>query len=126
LDNAIKYSAPTPRITVRGREENGEFVLSVADNGMGFDMQYKEKIFELFQRLHRSDEIEGTGIGLSIVKRAVEKHGGRAWAESELGKGATFHIALPTEWHGRPAREPSGQTTTGETPVPLKKERRTL
>jgi signal transduction histidine kinase len=97
LDNAIKFSSHStpPRVAVRGREENGQFVVSVSDNGVGFDMQHKEKIFEIFQRLHRQDEYEGTGIGLSVVKRAIEKHGGRVWAEAEQGRGATFTFTLP-------------------------------
>jgi signal transduction histidine kinase len=94
VDNAFKYGGK--HVVVRGREQKGECVLSVRDDGIGFDMQYREKIFEIFQRLHRADEIEGTGIGLSIVKRAVEKHKGRVWAESEPGKGATFYIVIPT------------------------------
>lgn len=104
VDNALKFSRDSkpPRVTVRGREENGQAVVTVSDNGVGFDMQHKERIFEIFQRLHRVEEFEGTGIGLSIVRRAVEKHGGRVWAESEPGKGATFSFTLP----GRgPAKE---------------------
>jgi signal transduction histidine kinase len=97
VDNAIKYSrdARPPQITVRGREENGQFVVTVRDNGIGFDMQHEKRIFEIFQRLVRADEFEGTGIGLSIVKRAVEKHGGNVRAESTPGQGSTFTIILP-------------------------------
>jgi signal transduction histidine kinase len=97
VDNAIKFSRDSkpPRIEVRGREENGQYVVSVKDNGIGFDMQHRERIFEIFQRLHRVDEYEGTGIGLSTVKRAIEKHGGRVWAQSEPGRGATFTFTIP-------------------------------
>lgn len=97
LDNAIKYSrdAKPPRIVVRGAEENGQFVFSVSDNGCGFDMNDHEKLFQIFQRLPTAAEFEGTGIGLSTVKRAIEKQGGRVWAKSEPGKGATFTFAIP-------------------------------
>ena len=97
MDNAIKYSrdAKPPRIIVRGVEENGRFVFSVSDNGCGFDMNDHEKLFQIFQRLPTAGEFEGTGIGLSTVKRAIEKQGGRVWAESEPGKGATFTFAIP-------------------------------
>ncbi|MGO9246712.1 MAG: sensor histidine kinase, partial [Verrucomicrobiia bacterium] len=104
LDNAIKYSrdAKPPRIVVRGAVENGQFVFSVSDNGCGFDMKDHEKLFQIFQRLHTAAEFEGTGIGLSTVKRAIEKQGGRVWARSEPGKGATFTFAIPR----REARKP--------------------
>lgn len=97
VDNAIKFSrdAHPPQITLVGREENNQYVVSISDNGIGFDMQYKDRIFEIFQRLHRAEEFEGTGIGLSIVQRAIEKHGGRVWAQSEPGKGATFSFTIP-------------------------------
>lgn len=102
LDNAIKFSrdAKPPRVTMRGREEDGQCVVSISDNGVGFDMQHKEKVFEIFQRLHRVEEFEGTGIGLSIVRRAIEKHGGRVWVQAEPGKGATFSFAIPKRGGG--------------------------
>jgi signal transduction histidine kinase len=97
IDNAIKFSrdAKPPRITMRAHEENSQYVVSASDNGVGFDMQDRERIFEIFQRLHSAEEFEGTGIGLSIVRRAIEKHGGRVWAQAEPGKGATFSFAIP-------------------------------
>ncbi|MCL4559276.1 MAG: ATP-binding protein [Chloroflexi bacterium] len=65
------------------------------DNGVGFDMQYHERMFEIFQRLHRAEDYPGTGVGLAIVRRAMERMGGRAWAESAPGKGATFYLEIP-------------------------------
>ncbi len=97
LSNAFKFSGHRELrvISVEGREEENENVYSVRDNGAGFDMSQKEKLFQVFQRLHDSDQFEGTGIGLAIVKRIVERHGGRVWAEGTPGKGAVFFVSLP-------------------------------
>ncbi|MBB6093209.1 signal transduction histidine kinase [Povalibacter uvarum] len=97
IGNAIKYSTSveSPTLTVRAvRTEHGAR-LTVADNGIGFDMQYHDTIFKIFQRLHREDQYPGTGIGLALVRKAVERIGGRVWAESAIGRGATFFIELP-------------------------------
>ncbi len=97
LSNAIKFTGktPAPRIAVGGDPKDGESVYYVCDNGAGFDMRYYEKMFGVFQRLHGDQEFHGTGVGLALVQRIVERHGGRIWAEGKVGEGATFWFSLP-------------------------------
>lgn len=94
IGNALKFSQgnSAPRIEIGGRSEAGRRILWVRDNGVGFDMAYHDRIFNIFQRLHRSEEFPGTGVGLALVAKAVQRMGGRVWAESTLGVGATFFL----------------------------------
>jgi len=97
LENALKFTrgVAQPAIEVGGRDTGDSCILWVRDNGVGFDMKYHERIFAIFQRLHRSEDYPGTGVGLAIVRKAMERMRGRAWAESEPGKGATFYLEIP-------------------------------
>jgi signal transduction histidine kinase len=99
LSNAIKFSSKTerPRIVVSAVTDEKEHIYYVRDNGAGFDPKYKSKLFGVFQRLHDAAEFPGTGVGLALVQRIVNRHGGRVWAESRPGEGATFYFTLPKE-----------------------------
>jgi signal transduction histidine kinase len=118
LDNACKYrkkNATVVKIKVGAQDLGSEHAFYVADCGIGFEMQYVGKLFRAFERLHRDEEYVGTGIGLANVRRAVERHGGRVWAESEPGRGATFWFTLAPPSSGHKPPEPAAalcQTTT--------------
>ncbi len=105
LSNALKYSSrhPQPEIQVGAQTaDDGKPAFFVRDNGVGFDTRYGGKLFNVFQRLHRQDEFEGIGIGLATVRRVVERHGGRVWAESRINEGATFYFRVDEEQAGAP------------------------
>jgi len=98
VSNAIKFTSNTPQAILQVGAEplaNDQWAYYIKDNGVGFNMNYQAKLFGIFQRLHREDEFEGTGVGLAIVRRILERHGGTVWAKSEVGKGATFYFSLP-------------------------------
>ena len=98
IANALKFRKQTPpHIHIGARAEKGRWVIWVRDDGIGIDPQYFERIFQVFQRLHTRKKYPGTGIGLAICKKIVERHGGTIWVESQLGQGSTFYFSLPVK-----------------------------
>jgi len=96
LSNAVKYSstAQKPKIEIYGTVDSGETIYAIKDNGIGIDNRYYDRVFELFKRMDNVKEIDGTGVGLAIVKRIVERHNGRVWFESKLNQGSIFYVAF--------------------------------
>ena len=96
IGNAIKYrSSQPPKIHISATKENNNWLFSIKDNGLGIDLKYSSQVFNIFRRLHSNSEYEGTGVGLAITKRIIERHNGQIWVESEPGNGSTFYFTLP-------------------------------
>ena len=102
LSNALKFAKPdaAPRIVVGCRAANNAYIIYFKDNGIGFEMAYADKVFGVFERLHSKSEYEGSGVGLTIVRNIVQRHGGRVWVESDPGIGTTVYFSLPIKTEG--------------------------
>jgi signal transduction histidine kinase len=113
ISNAVKYtkSSDEALVEVEGREDGGATIYCVRDHGVGFDMRFADKLFKVFERVHATGEYEGTGIGLAIVKRVIERHGGKVWAEGTVGGGATFWFSLPQRSQPGAVPQPRPPTT---------------
>jgi len=100
LSNAIKYSLPSaqPEVFIEGTDNESEIIYTIQDNGVGIDIKQLPRVFELFKRMDNVQHIEGTGVGLAIVKRIIEKHKGKIWVDSELGTGSTFFVAFKNKF----------------------------
>jgi light-regulated signal transduction histidine kinase (bacteriophytochrome) len=120
VGNAVKFRrSDPPRVRISASRENGDWRFSVADNGIGIDPQFFDRVFIIFQRLHGREEFPGTGIGLALCKKIIERHRGRIWIESEPGRGATFHFTLPAgpaAGAAEPVSPPAAAISQGDTP----------
>lgn len=104
ISNAIKYSSKNNQaaIEIGSYQKDNETIFVVKDNGAGFDMNYSDKLFGAFQRLHKASEFEGTGIGLALAQRILTRHGGRIWGEGKVNEGAVFYFAMPGMYPSQP------------------------
>jgi PAS domain S-box-containing protein len=109
LSNAVKYTRPRPKavIEIGAWQENGQAAVFVRDNGVGFNMKYADKLFGVFQRLHRPEDFEGTGVGLATVQRVIHKHGGRVWVQAAVDQGATFYFTLGSSGESKAPEHPT-------------------
>jgi len=118
ISNALKFcKAERPIVRIQAEPRGPDWVFSIADNGIGIDPQYQDRIFLIFQRLHKQSEYPGTGIGLAVCKRIVERNGGRIWLESKLGVGSTFFFTVPasaSQRDGEPVIGPADQAVRRE------------
>ncbi len=98
ISNAIKfYEEESPVVHISAKQEGGEWLFSVKDSGIGIAPELFDRMFDLFKRLHPQDKYPGTGVGLAVTKKIVQRHGGQIWVESQLGKGSTFYFSIPLE-----------------------------